>query len=818
MKQELEKFNDAFRTLKLISERKYYAQTQRQKNPTTWELIKSSKSTKYNRQKESMELLKYIHGGDEAAVFGAWDALCRLASPNQMEEFMLDYKKGKWFEKLYGKFSNIYHKSDDAMNQAIATKYKLQVYAKYTFMCKIQKSMYDVDSQTWRKKVINYGDRNITLCEKPISHKSVEQFVKQLDIGDIHSPIGLCGAFRTVTALVTMIIDLHLKTDLLRKKLIWFNGIQNHFIMEFSDDDAPETRELTMCIGTISCWNFGTRICSRDYHYPLHTISGKETDEVISQLWKQHTEEMQLIEGNLFYINNEKVTIQFEPSADQAWQFWANNELTQSANYPSMFARVHKSELTFIGGSIGNTEDDCKWKVPTSESRNTEDDCKWKVPTSESRNTEDDCKWKVPTSESRNNDLVQLNIKRDEMKKKELFEANFHRKELEFMADNGLRQLGPPRIGIFADRQRPEPLHLEVNNWSHILSIIYQHALQEGTFDRFLKKMQLSVESGGVGLKPICPAIKQHHDTDRTKTLCIRLFGEQAIKLARYSFHVIDVLIKDIENTSAYRKLKLGALAKICEALRNVGALMNSVSCDNTYVERLSESCALYFNLFSLFFKDYCNSTVWTIGYVVPYHAKLLYEQYNVGHGILSMQGKESKHSAFKQELKMESNRSNVEGDQGKWHQLARVSYFYLLYHFPVEAYVPHYRSRYPPVADNVCGCYRPLNDLDIICQSCCDTIPLVDDAKNRHLSDNLTKIVHPIECTECNAKFADMLMLAFHSKAHCGTAAAGTVDYRHVIPRNMKISELKEELKRRNLSTNGTKLVLIERLESCLL
>ena len=326
--------------------------------------------------------------------------------------------------------------------------------------------------------------------------------------------------------------------------------------MEFSDDGAPETSELTMCIGTISCWNFGTRIRSRDYHYPLHTISAKEKDEVISQLWKQHTEEMQLIEGNLFYINNEKVTIQFEPSADQACQFWANNELTQSATYPSMFARVHKSELTFIGGAIGNTEDDCKWKVATSESRNTEDDCK----------------WKVPTSESRNNDLVQLDIKRDEMKKKEFPEANFHRKEVEFMADNGLRQLGPPRIGIFADRQRPEPLHLEVNNWSHILSIIYQHALQEGTFDRFLNKMQLSVESGGVGLKPICPAIKQHYDTDRTKTLCIRLIGEQAIKLARYSFHVIDVLIKDIETASAYQKLKLGALAKICEALRNVGA------------------------------------------------------------------------------------------------------------------------------------------------------------------------------------------------------------------------------------------------------
>ena len=124
-----------------------------------------------------------------------------------------------------------------------------------------------------------------------------------------------------------------------------------------------------------------------------------------------------------------------------------------------------------------NTEDDCKWKVPTSESRNTEDDCKRKVPTSESRNREDDCKWKVPTSlviqsESRNNDSVQLDIKRDEMKKKELSEANFHRKELEFMADNGLRQLGPPRIGIFADRQRPEPLQLEPYTKYHIPACI----------------------------------------------------------------------------------------------------------------------------------------------------------------------------------------------------------------------------------------------------------------------------------------------------------------------------------------------------------
>ena len=32
------------------------------------------------------------------------------------------------------------------------------------------------------------------------------------------------------------------------------------------------------------------------------------------------------------------------------------------------------------------------------------------------------------------------------------------------MAKNGLRQIGEPRIGPHANLQRPEPLHLEVNN------------------------------------------------------------------------------------------------------------------------------------------------------------------------------------------------------------------------------------------------------------------------------------------------------------------------------------------------------------------
>ena len=68
--------------------------------------------------------------------------------------------------------------------------------------------------------LISYADRNINLREKPISHHSLQKFVNSLDIGEIHTIPGFRGAYRSVTALTTMIIDLHLKSPSLRKKLL----------------------------------------------------------------------------------------------------------------------------------------------------------------------------------------------------------------------------------------------------------------------------------------------------------------------------------------------------------------------------------------------------------------------------------------------------------------------------------------------------------------------------------------------------------------------------------------------------------------------
>ena len=269
---------------------------------------------------------------------------------------------------------------------------------------------------------VDYAGHKLDLKTAVVSHKRVEEFAKSIDIGEIHVITGYSGVARTVSTLVSMITDLHLTIPSLKKNLLWFNSIEDHFVVEFSDDGAPESRETTMSIGSLTLWNFGGQIRSRQFHYSLHMINAQEKDVICESLWRQHTDEMMLIESNVLNVNGKKTTFEFHPSADQAWQIWANNVLPASSTYPSPYANVQKGDLKQIGGSIG-TELTSTWVPPIYSNRKKEIDQLTKLRSSLSISLSDETK---------------------------------HRKELEYMATKGIRQLGEPRIGVFCDRQKPE--------------------------------------------------------------------------------------------------------------------------------------------------------------------------------------------------------------------------------------------------------------------------------------------------------------------------------------------------------------------------
>ena len=67
-------------------------------------------------------------------------------------------------------------------------------------------------------------------------------------------------------------------------------------------------------------------------------------NKVLEDLWRQHTDEMAVLEDNVLIIAERECTVDFQPSADMCWQSWANNETTQAATYPSPYANVHKGK------------------------------------------------------------------------------------------------------------------------------------------------------------------------------------------------------------------------------------------------------------------------------------------------------------------------------------------------------------------------------------------------------------------------------------------------------------------------------------------
>ena len=843
LQEAFEKLSTEYSETKKIFDQHECDRKRKENSATSFEMITDyNSSTRYRRRKLTEHALKNIHGSHDGAIFGAWDFIASNVSQALLDKFISSYKRGKYIQGVFGKAIKEYSLSNDALKKAVATKYQnFSSGRRYNFVCKTQNSVFDPNQEIWVPRNIKCLGVNLR-APSMVSQDRVDQFIKSLDIGHV-SPIPFSpGVSRTVTGLVFMIIDLHLRVPHLRNKLTWFIEHKFHFVFQFSDDGAPETSELTMSIGSLTCWNFGEKIRSREYHYLLHCLSVQEKAEVMEVIWKQHTDEMEVIEGNIFKVAGLNCTIEFQPSADQSWQSCANNETTQLATYPSPFANVCKGNMNVTNGSIGTSESDT---------------------------------WKPYTMEVREEHIKKLN-NFITMLKANASEQTRHRKKLEFMAENGIRQLGPPQIGKYADLQRPEPVHSEINSWGHLVSIIYREALRHSKIKEFLMIMESPVSDWGLtestrahtslhgamlnssksegvgersrqcenvadatakflealapeklhkqapsqgqpgcGLAFVANLIKEHYNDESMhhKTLSIRLIGEQAIQLARYSYRLVDSLKSEAE--SEQEELKRLALSKICQLLRDATALFNKVNVTESEV-----------NIFTLFVPEGVNITVWTVGYAIPYHADLLYSQYKVGYGIISLQAKESKHAAVKYDL-MLTNRSRERSGNGKWNQVMRTNYvcaFFLPEHHPMPStYVSHFKSRIAPNMDNVdvCSCSRSKGNSQEYCDVCVlAEAKLTDSVTRGNLSEEVLHILKPVVCLYCQERFADISTMEVHVKQiHQSVKAIEETrkikDKLHV--RSMNVPAIKAELKKRNLALSGSKEILIKRLEGAL-
>ena len=145
-----------YNKIQQLLEQKGYARKRRQNTPTTFETINdTTNSTRYKRRNETKNMLAYIHGGDQCAIFGAWDYISSHCNTQLMEKLILSFKRGKFLDKLYGKFTNVLQKSDSGMKKAIAMKYAIIYHEENIISCaKYRSRPMNESKESWTNNAV----------------------------------------------------------------------------------------------------------------------------------------------------------------------------------------------------------------------------------------------------------------------------------------------------------------------------------------------------------------------------------------------------------------------------------------------------------------------------------------------------------------------------------------------------------------------------------------------------------------------------------------------------------------------------------------
>lgn len=79
-----------------------------------------------------------------------------------------------------------------------------------------------------------------------------------------------------------------------------------------------------------------------------------------------------------------------------------------------------------------------------------------------------------------------------------MLEKNRYVKKLQFMVENGIRQLGFFRIGYFVDRFRLELMYCEINVWQYYIDFFYLEVVNRNKFDIFVFVLGVVLGKGDI--------------------------------------------------------------------------------------------------------------------------------------------------------------------------------------------------------------------------------------------------------------------------------------------------------------------------------
>lgn len=602
--------------------------------------------SRYRRNHETLLAASKIHGASkencQPAIDGLFSTINTYASLDSCEKFLEKSKKlSSASVSIHKKNVKAFELSQQNVNRSFAMLYAGGLLSKRKYEHnRSSLSTYSIGTATKKgylqRRRLSFGGG--VPIPKVLPYKDLMDKVSSIDIGELlpvndllsnNLPLSehVDGVYRNLETLLLSLAKFYLDTDPFRKadeKLRWFGSEVGHFRVAVGGDGAPFGKWDEATSWLVSFLNVGPRIASPNDNFLLFGANCKENHEVVHKFCKHLSENSATIEQSTYNVGDVQVKFTFDllPS-DMKFLAFINGELSNSATYFSSFANAKSDDLKGAGCLSGTFGTDSK------------------------------CKWKPWPYKGRIIDAKKVCAFKKALPQKTA-EKSVRNKVTQYIASLKSRQEFEPLIGKLCENALIEPLHLKNNAVQKLHDQMLLLALTDSNLP---SKLTSITEMPNCSMKRYLQALEDKVKATRLRKQLVRwLLDERSqnkdfsyrftgkdshLVLAGFMFLIDAIRGGRTNNGKLISKLLI--IVFIAIRLRDSVSLFSMYHFSEEKLEKLSQYTSEYITSKILFY-DTVTPSEWTIGKVVPIHAKWVYERYGTGLGVNTMQGREAKH------------------------------------------------------------------------------------------------------------------------------------------------------------------------------
>lgn len=614
-----------------------------------------------------------IHGGTKSNIKPALDGLyCTIkkkCNTSAFGDYILTNKTVTNYilKKCKQKHLTEFEKSRENVLRSIATFYTSGVMGKRKYQSvRISTSMKSSKRKRGGKSAIMFMPN----CPVPklLTYNNLMSEIKKIDVGkvySIHENFSFCsdneninGCYRDLREYLPRLALFYLNTK--QDALKWFGKTEGTFLVAFGGDGCPFGKNDTACSFLVSFLNVGKRVASSSDNFLVFGANVEETSVIVRKYVQSVCKQIVDLEGKTYEINGLHVTFHFEELPnDMKMLAMLGGELSNSATYFSSFANV--------------SSNDCK-------------DLKAKFGCSSS------CRWKPWSYEERMKVVKKVENFKASLNDGKISEKDRRSKVTTFIKQQKSRQEFTPLVGKVIDKAHVEPLHLKNNAWAYFFKIVLKEAVAKSKISPSCKSYSDIPEDSC--LSQIVSALKTKVKTGRLAKKVMKWFDEtqgkqgdlqyrftgKESRLFCHNFSRLLFVLKQ-EGDNRKQRLTILILLFIGVRLRDCCSIMNRFIIDGNQLDKLQSSAQEYFRANAMFLPTSVSPTIWTIGHVVPEHAKQVYDKYTQGLLTVTMEGREAKHIALQ---RLSTNTTF----QQRWYEIFRHEFIMLIW-LPEQLYEP---------------------------------------------------------------------------------------------------------------------------------